>query len=481
MLLTNCATSSLAPFTPSEEQPWDRARVMHFYRRAGFGASPAEIEQALADGPRRTVSRVLNAAGSQAPPAAPEWANWDYADFVAADRDSFEAYTDWAKAFMMRAIEGGVREKLELFWSGHFVTRFEDYNCPSYYYRYMKDIGEHAFLNFKDFVVAMTRTPAMLFFLNGFQNTRQNPNENYARELFELFTLGVNNGYTQEDIVEASRALTGLNGWTSYCGPVNFVDWGWDQGVKTVFGRSGAYNYAQLIDVLFEERAPLIAEFICRKLYAYYVNPQVDEVVVQGLARTFLDNNFLIYPVLRQLFLSEHFYDTAHVGARIKNPLELQLTWMREGGFSKFDNQESWGFWAMVNMGQFIGQPPDVAGWPGDRAWIDSNRLALRWEFMDGFAWAVYNDRNSAYVELARRLTQNSDDVNVVARALVDYFVAGQGISEEAYELATDAFKWEVPENYYTNGTWSLDYPSTPWQCVVLMRHIGRLPEFQLC
>ena len=480
MSLTNCATLGLEPYVPSAGQPWDVGRVQHLFRRIGFGARPDEIEQALLEGPATTVTRLLDEASTRELRPAPVWADYDYEELEAAGLDNFGAFVELYQAWIDDGITFGVREKLTLFWLNHLVAIYESHSCASYEYQYLKVIEENAFGNFKDLILDVTITPAMLFFLNGFENTKQNPNENYARELFELFTLGENNGYTQEDIVEASRALTGFNGWTTYCGGVNWAPWGYDSTEKTVFGVTANMNYGGLINVLFEQRAPLIATYICGKLYRYYVNKAPNEEVIAALADTFLANNFDVLPVLRELFASAHFYEDSNVGVLIKSPLELMVGFLRQGDFGDFENRANWGFWATANMGQYCGHPPDVAGWTGDRAWIDSNRLTLRWEFIDGFAWAVHNESEATYPNFAKLLTDNSNSPEIIARAVVDYFVPRGLVSEEAYATATDVLKWDVPSNYYDTGEWNLDWGSASWQLVLLLRHIGRMPEAQL-
>jgi uncharacterized protein (DUF1800 family) len=476
----NCATLGLEAYVPSAERPWDVGRIQHLYRRAGYGARPDEIEQALLDGPAQTVARLLNDAATREQRTPPEWAEWNYDAFVAAELDPFEAFVTWYFNFMDESVQFGVREKLALFWQNHLVALYESHSCPSYQYQYMKVIEEDAFGDYKQLLEDITVTPAMLFFLNGFENTKQNPNENFARELFELFTLGENNGYTQEDIVEASRALTGWNGWTSYCGGVTWAEWGYDDTEKTVFGVTGNFNYASLITTLFEQRGDLIARFICEKLYKFYVNKAVSEEVLAEMAATFIAEDFHILPVLEQLFASAHFFEEANMGVLMKSPMELMTSFLRQGNFGDFENRNNWGYWSMANMGQYLGQPPDVAGWKGDRAWIDSNRITLRWQFIDAFSWAVHNNSESTYPDFAKALTEDSNSPEVIARAIVDYFIPRGLLTEEAYDNATDALKWEIPSNYYDTGEWNLNWDSASWQIVILLRHIGRLPEFQL-
>jgi len=254
----NCATTGLETYVPSAETPWDAGRVQHLYRRLGYGATPTELATALTAGPEATAQLLLNEAVAQAPIPEPEWAFWNYEAIEAAELDPFELIVDYYYAYLDRAQQHGVREKMSLFWHNLLVTQYESHSCPSYQYQYLKVIDDHVFGNFKQLMKDMTKTPAMLFFLNGFENTSENPNENYGRELFELFTLGENNGYTEEDVVEASRALTGWNGWTSYCGAVEWAEWGFDNTDKTVFGVTGNFNYITLIDMLFEERTQLM-------------------------------------------------------------------------------------------------------------------------------------------------------------------------------------------------------------------------------
>lgn len=480
-MVQNCASGTLSPYVPSASQPWNLDRVRHLYRRMGYGATPDELEVALELGPTQLVDQLLDQAIGQSLTEPPEWAEWDYDTFMANGvEDVFAVYVEYMTEYMGRAMQHGVRERLTLFWHNHFVTQYESYNCPSLMYQYFRILEENAFGDFKTIVSDVGRTPAMLFFLNGFENTRFAPNENYARELFELFTLGEGNAYTQQDIVEASRALTGFNGWTSYCGPVEFAAWGYDDGEKTIFGRTGNFGYPALMTILFEERANEIAHFISRKLYRYYINPQADESIVAGLAQTFLDNDFQIAPVLRQLFQSEHFFDEKNFGVLIKSPLDLFYQLQREGDMGDFENRLSRMFWASTLLGMQLMNPPDVAGWQGDRNWIDSSRLAGRWDMSGALMWGWYDANGEVLVDLARRLTGNSNSPEVITQVLADHFISGGLVGENAYETATDVLKWDIPQNYYDTGAWNLDWESARYQLVLLMNHFFRQPEFQL-
>jgi len=281
MSLLNCNISSLTPYVPSSNMPWNVKRIQHLFRRLGFGANPVKISQALSLQPDALIDQLLNEAINLPTSPAPFWANWTISKYT--DPNEYIAQNiEWTVQWSKEMLTQGVREKMALFWHNHFVTELDKYRCPSWQYEYHKILQGYAFGNFKDFVKAIGRTPAMLVYLNGVQNTRFEPNENYARELYELFTLGRDNGYTQQDIQETARALTGWNGFTELCAPITFVNAFFDNGQKSIFGRTGNWNYDTLHDVLFEQRANQIATFVCTKIYRAFVSPTVDETSLRN-------------------------------------------------------------------------------------------------------------------------------------------------------------------------------------------------------
>lgn len=483
MLTTlNCATGSLAVYQPSADQPWDQRRIKHLYRRLGYGPTPDELEAALELSPQQVVDQLIDQIVDQPLPDPPEWAGWTYEDYDPDSFDdmNFQQVNGYIGEWVERMIQEGPREKLSLFWHNHFVTRYESYYCPSYLYQYHSILQEYALGNFKEMVYRIGTTPAMLIFLNGLENNKFSPNENYARELFELFTLGENNGYTQQDIVEASRALTGWNDWQGFCAPIGFRVQLFDSGQKTIFGQTYNFNHQTLIDLLFEQRGEQVAHFICSKIYRNFVNTTVDENVVAGLAQTFRENNWELAPVFRQLFRSEHFFDDYNIGTLIKSPVDMLISLIREGQFAYNNDVRGYVRWAAFNLGQNLFDPVDVAGWPGNRAWIDSNRLTGRWSMTDAFLGAFFQLDAERIRQLAIQLTDNSNSPEVIVQALVDYFLPNGLVDAAAYETATGIFKWEVPQNYYDNGQWNLGWDSAPYQVVLTLSHLARYPEFQL-
>ena len=480
MLTANCITSTLSPYVATASKPWDQRRVLHLYRRLGFGASMQQVEAALSMNPTVLIDQLIDEALALAPAPAPEWADWTLSDFGELD-DMIVAFDEWRAEWFKDMVNQGLREKLAVFWSNHFVTEYEAYLCAPYAYRYHKLLQQYALGNFRDFVSEMGKTPAMLIYLNGAQNTKQQPNENYGRELYELFTLGRDNNYTQNDIVETARALSGwtIAGAEQCAGTVVFIPPIWDSGEKTIFGQTGNWGYDDVVNLLFTERTQEVATHICSKLYKYFVYHETPADIISELAQTFIDNNFELAPVLRQLFKSEHFFDEEVIGTKVKSPLDLILSFAQD---INLPSEELAPFYKQGAdyLGQLVFNPVDVAGWPGQRSWIDSTQLTQRWQVIDYLAFFAYEETPEALRDLAKVLSGDSTDPDYIVQILVDYFTA-QGLQDPlAYEYATIAFKAEIPQNYFDNNLWSLDWDTAPGQVALLLSHLARVPEFQL-
>jgi len=221
--------------------------------------------------------------------------------------------------------EKNLNASLINFWSNHFVTESNSLGKIPQIFQQLLMRQKYCIGNFKEFVHAVGIDIMMLHYLNGFENKVGKPNENYARELYELFTLGVDNGYTQEDTVETARALTGYNVLDIAWGDITFDESTFDNGEKTIFGETGDWGYTHVIDILFEQRGELIANYICTKFYTYFVSADVNEEIVTELAQVFLDNDFDIAPVLSVLFKSKHFFDDKSFGTIIKSPKSQEV------------------------------------------------------------------------------------------------------------------------------------------------------------
>jgi len=490
MPFINCADATLDVFTPTNDKPWNRQRAVHLARRIAFGAGPLSIDPALQISPEEVVDTLVNQAVNLPLAPEPEWAFWQLSDYD-PDEDIrnqqiveqiFGLGTQWLKDMQ----QNGLRDRMSWFWHNHFVTRNESYLCPSYLYQYHKLLQKYALGNFKEFVREMGKTPAMLIFLNGVQSTRFDPNENYARELYELFTLGADNGYTQSDIVDTARALTGWNSIDvdNYCGPIEFFPPWWDPDEKTIFGQTGNWGYDDVVDILFEQRAVEISEFVCEKLYKNFVNPKVDEEIIIQLAQTFRNSDFNISTVLRQLFKSEHFFDIANIGTIIPGHIEYFIMFLNE---MQFPYDQSISFTVGYSAGDYnqaIFNPTDVSGWPGNRNWVSSQSLPYRWEGITnimGYYYGIQNETIEQIREFAIQLSSATEkDPAVVVNAVVDFLLPKGLQNQSHYDEALVAFKGEIPENYFTDGLWNLNWEYAPFQMFALLQHIVNQPEFQL-
>lgn len=261
-----------------------------------------------------------------------------------------------------------LREKMSLFWHGHFACRLA---FGYYQQELLHTIRENALGNFGDLLKAVSKTPAMLVFLNNDKNRKKDPNENFAREVMELFTMGRGN-YTETDVKEAARAFTGWN--FNHLIEFEVKDFLHDEGQKTFLGETGNFTGDDVLDIILKNKQT--SKFLTSKIYKYFVNEEVDEPKVLWLAERFYTSNYNILNLLTDIFTSDWFYDNKNIGSKIKSPVELitgirrmmPLTPSGDGGQILFQKI----------LGQVLFFPPNVAGWPGGRSWIDSSSLMAR-------------------------------------------------------------------------------------------------------
>lgn len=278
---------------------------------------------------------------------------------------------------------GSLRDRMTLFWMDHFASGNDDLRCPKKLFLKYQLYQEYVLGNFRTFVSTVGKDPFMLNFLDGDDNVKEHPNENYARELYELFTLGVDGNYTEQDIRETARALTG---WTfeesnDPSTDVVFKSENFDDAQKTIFGITDNFDYDGVIQNLFRKRSYRIAKYICTKLYTYFVTPNPPNWVISNLITTFRDNNFEIEPVLRELLESNHFFGTVRVGTLIKSPVELAIQFQVEANLDystdAIDNQDKMNYLTYVSSTYYLGMdvvnPPSVFGWPKDRTWLNTD------------------------------------------------------------------------------------------------------------
>ncbi len=261
-----------------------------------------------------------------------------------------------------------LREKMAFFWHGHFACR----NLNVFFQQGLLDvIRRNALGNFGTLLKEVSKNAAMLNFLNNQQNRKDHPNENFAREVMELFTLGRVN-YSEKDVKEAARAFTG---WSSTIkGEYIFRKGQHDFGSKTVLGKTGNFDGGEVLDILLEQKTT--ATFITKKLYKFLVNEQPDDAKVEWLADRFYKSEYDISKLLEDIFTSDWFYDEKNIGAKIKSPVEL-IAGIQRMLPMKFEKDEVL-LLIQRSLGQLLFYPPNVAGWPGGKNWIDSSTLMMR-------------------------------------------------------------------------------------------------------
>nr|WP_262901511.1 DUF1800 domain-containing protein [Flavihumibacter profundi] len=261
-----------------------------------------------------------------------------------------------------------LREKMAFFWHGHFACR----NLNIYFQQLLlHTIRTNALGNFGDLLKEVSKSAAMLNFLNNNQNRKDHPNENFAREVMELFTMGRGN-YSETDIKEAARAFTGWG--ANLNGEFVFRRGQHDNGQKTFLGKTGNFTGDDILDILLEQ--PATAVLITRKMYRFYVNDQPDEQRVEWLAKRFYASGYEIKNLLQDIFTSDWFFNENNTGNRIKSPIELWVGIRRQLPFSLNDEAVQLMFQKL--LGQILFYPPNVAGWPGGKSWIDSSSLLFR-------------------------------------------------------------------------------------------------------
>ncbi|MEM7108272.1 MAG: DUF1800 domain-containing protein [Bacteroidota bacterium] len=349
-------------------------KVQHLFLRAGFGESPLKIQK-LANKPREKLVKSLfddskpvnDLDRLRNPVRGKEASNLKIALLILRSKEQVKSLNlAWLEKMTVERAQ--LREKMTLFWHGHFATK-----VPFAYLLQVQNntLRKHALGNFRSLLHAIAKDPAMLIFLNNHQNKKRSPNENFARELMELFTLGEGQ-YSEEDIKEAACAFTGWQ--VDKGGKFFFNAKQHDFGDKTVFGKTGDWNGDDIIDFILEN--PRTAEFITSKIYSFFVNENVNEDHVRQLSKSFFDSNYNIQSLLEAIFLADWFYEPHNVGTKISSPIELIVRYRRLFDLQVKDEK----LWLRVQkvLGQMVFNPPNVAGWPGGQTWIDSTSLLFR-------------------------------------------------------------------------------------------------------
>ena len=379
-----------APYAPETKTPWTLRRVVHLHRRAGFAATWDELQRDLTTGPGASADRLLAGKANTTAPA-------DFAAAADLIADAAVSAGDIARLkawWFYRMLFGpdGLGEKLTLLWHDHFATANSKVQDPVLMRRQNDTLRKHARGRFADLLNASVREPALLLYLDAQANRKGHPNENLARELMELFTLGVGH-YSEADVKEAARALTG---WTVEDGRFAEVSARHDGGRKTILGKTGTWTGADLVRLLLDHpgTAERIALKLCRQFFGEKaVSPAAVKELTAVLRKHDLDVGWAVGVVLK----SRLFFADANLGSRVLSPVEYVVGAARALElFEPAPSTLALADWS-ARMGQDLFDPPNVGGWPGGRAWLHTRSMIARANYAAALITGPDAGRSSPY------------------------------------------------------------------------------------
>jgi hypothetical protein len=532
---TSLTLSGLTPYSG----PWGLEQAAHLLRRTTMGPNYARIKEAAALGLDAAVEALLADYPMPAPPLNPNfqddpdvpvgatWIDAPYSLTVNFIGYRTQSLYSWAMGLMQE--EGmSIREKMTLFWHNHFVTAIGIVNDPKFIYKYIDTLRAGSLGNFRQLVKDITIDPAMLRYLNGNQNTKVAPNENYARELLELFTIGKGpqvgpgdyTNYTEQDVAEIAKVLTGWVdvGYFSINPAVTvgsaFVPNRHDNSTKqlsyrfnnAVIAPAGVNEYQNLIDVIFQQDE--VARFICRKLYRWFVYYAIDETieteVIDAMAQVMIDNDYEIRPVLEALFKSEHFFDALSIGPMIKNPVDFILSSTKSLDV-QVPAQLGAQYRAWIKMAEplvvlqmQVFNPPEVAGWKAYyqspsyyRNWINSVTLPFRMLITDalsivGIEIGGNNFLKIDVLQLVATLDDPTDPNKLIDELSVILFPQPITANQKVYLKnvlipGLPDFEWTVEYlDYLADPTNAALAGAVEFKLRLLLRSMMNMPEFYL-
>ncbi|HZY38203.1 MAG TPA: DUF1800 domain-containing protein [Mucilaginibacter sp.] len=456
-------------------------QIKHLYARAGFGIRYEDLQDKENWSINKTVRKLFRASDKKEPITVlnenidlrphPKDMTDDQKRIIQEDRNKQEKALNntWIK--QLSETEGQLREKMTLFWHNHFACNIGN----AFYEQQLNNIQrDNALGNFKTMLLQVSQSPAMLQFLNNQQNQKGHPNENFARELMELFTLGRGH-YTEHDIRESARAFTGW-AYDGKTGAYAFRPNAHDGGAKTFLGQTGNFYGEDIIDIILKNKQTAI--FISTKLYRYLVNDIPDSDSIAQMADIFYRSNYEIKPLLDFVFHADWFYDERNTGNLVKSPVEL-LTGINRQFYITYQNPDVL-LQFQRTLGQVLFRPPNVAGWPGGRNWIDSSSLMYRMKIPSTILNAGVIDftakadpEDEAYIAAVRRQQPNVIK-RVQAQPDWDKFLSEIPADTSKIQMAEFMLEPKLNKTVTDEINNSPDIKTTVIQIV-------STPEYQLC
>ena len=374
------------------ESPLTAEQAAHLLGRAALRSHPLDVREATGRTATAMVQYLLETPSPSLLEQVPPWLVKLYpsnADDVEAFLNDNQYYVQEVRdQWGQELLRGGIRARMELFWHNHFVTDVRKYYYGALAWHYMSVLREYGMGSFPELLRAITVDGAMLYYLDGRFNYATSPNENYARELLELFTMGPvaldgTPNYTQEDIAETARALAG------YRMDVR-VQWKalrnrtWlDRGQKTIFGKTANFDVNGLVNHIMDARGRQVAQFLSAALLREFVHAEPDDLAIELFADEIVGANFVIRDVLQILFSSSYFFEERFRGARIKSPTEYLVLLADLAISQPTESDGSLLRRGSGTLGQELLSPPNVAGWPGHREWLNADSMPRRWSIAE--------------------------------------------------------------------------------------------------
>jgi Protein of unknown function (DUF1800) len=495
--------------TPIPNTDWNYSRAAHLLERAGFGGTPEEVERLSAMKPEQAVDYLvdyepidasnlpgftesaiyprgfkyisiyqvldevrssgtsLGVQSKSAPPLDFQPPIDEYYTLLWCELGEMRRAAQWW-AERMLITPRPLEEKLALFWHNHFATSQQKVLNYEFMLRQIEMLRRLALGNLRDLLIGIAQDQAMLIWLDNKDNVKGQPNENFAREVMELFSMGEGQGYTEKDIREMARAFTG---WTATKGdttqnPGKFVDdpEKHDDGVKSFLGATGNFNGYDAIDIILKQAAP--ARFITGKLYRYFVREDIAPELNEKLAKLLRDQNYELKPLLKTILLSRDFYSEQSVGTQIKSPVALLVSTYRKMGLQSIPGIPDFNE-TTLTLGQSLFFPPNVAGWAGGRTWINPATLLARSNFIESLLFPDpenFVDPQKEISESYRRIPLKYTHYNVMGHiwdpqtqrmepvplAVYDRYLAGMSLKEAR----------SVPDGTGSMGSVSMDAPA---------------------
>ncbi len=523
----------------ADTSEWTFEKAAHLLRRATIGPTYDEITSSLNDGLHKTLNKLLDDSErifdpplnflDENDPETPLGETWVNSIKKRDDSKRENSYAAWRVSLILdKKNPISIRENMVLFWQNHFATEAAVVNDARYVYWMHQKLRNNFLGNFKRIVKMINVDAMMLVYLSGIYNVKEAPNENYARELLELFTVGKGpidgdgsyTYYTEDDIIQASKVLTGWQVEPDFAGSERqyFNSERHDTSTKTfsskfsnkIITNNGEKEHEDLVDLIFENDR--VSEYICEKIYRWFVyyviDEEVKEKIILPLAKIFRDNNYEIKPVLEALFKSSHFYETHSIGAKIKSPIDFSLGTIRQLPFSdyqEFNFRNKYFFWRgkhanISDQGQSIIDSPNVAGWPAfyqaplyHEYWISSVTLPLRTTQIKSF---LSNAGISGFQDGLKTICQPMDfvmkldkpqDINLIVDEFCKWLLpVANELSEEIKNdlknivLGGNPNIWEDEFNDYINDSSDEKREGLNKKLRQLLKEICLMPKYYL-